>query len=399
MSRPQAVVTGIGIIAPGGSNREAFFQSIVNGASGLRAHDKLNKLGVSSEVAGSVDKLYREMEEDERAVQMTYAALDEALADSGLTKEDIGKLEARAGLSLSESVPGHIKTMRYIQNNREQKWNDPDGLIEIPSLLSHIVSYVDIRGQAYTTMSACAAGTAGAGIALDAIRGGMADLMVVVGAEPLSDNYIAGFHSLQSMSLGGCVPFDQDRDGMSLGEGAAVFIVETLNGAKARGAHIYGELLGYGLSNDAYHITSPDPEGEGAVRTMRMALEDAGLQPGDIDYVNAHGTATELNDLMEMRALSKVFGAEEKPSQVMISSTKGVTGHCLGAAGSVELAATLLAIDRGIVPPTAFLKKQPEPFQHLQIVKGNAEERSIKYAMSNSYAFFGHSASIVVGKV
>ncbi|MBJ6364108.1 beta-ketoacyl-[acyl-carrier-protein] synthase family protein [Paenibacillus sp. GCM10012307] len=398
MERRQAVVTGIGILAPGGTDREAFFQSIVNGASGLRSHEKLKKLGVRSEVAGSVDKPCLEIDEDQRIVEMAFCALDEALGDSGLTRADIGKLGVRAGLSLSESAPGHIKTMQYIRKLGEGSV-DSDRLIGIPSLLSNLVSYLGIKGQAFTTMSACAAGTAGAGIALDSIRYGRTDLMVVVGAEPLSDNYIAGFHSLQSMSIKGCVPFDKDRDGMSLGEGVAVLIVETLDRARQRGAHIYGELLGYGLGNDAHHITSPDPEGEGAARTIWMALDDAGLQPCDIDYVNAHGTATELNDLMEMSALAKVFHTEKERSQVTISSTKAVSGHCLGAAGSVELVATLLAVDRGIVPPTAGLQETPEQFQGLHILKGYSEKRDIKYAISNSYAFFGNSASIVVGKV
>ncbi|MCM3746414.1 beta-ketoacyl-[acyl-carrier-protein] synthase family protein [Paenibacillus pasadenensis] len=398
MVKRQAVVTGIGILTSGSSDRETFFQSIMNGKSGLRPQEKLRQLGVKSDVAGCISEPFPELEEEQRVVQLAYAALEEALQDSGLTKTDIEELGVRAGLSLSESAPGHIRTLAYMKQLQNGKL-DSNRLIEIPSLLSSIVSYIGIRGQTFTTMSACAAGTAGAGIALDSIRYGRADVMIVVGAEALSDNYIAGFHSLQSMSLNGCVPFDKDRDGLSLGEGIAVFIVETLDRAKQRGAHIYGELLGYGLGNDAHHITSPDPEGEGAARTMRMALEDSGLQPCDIDYINAHGTATILNDIMEMRAISKVFHTEEERSSVMVSSTKAVTGHCLGAAGSVELAATLLAVDRGIVPPTASLKETQEQFQDFQILKDRAVNRPINYALSNSYAFFGNSATIVVGRV
>lgn len=402
MTNPKAVVTGMGVIAPGARDREAFFQLIINGQSGLCSNNLLKKLGVRSEIAGGVEIPHKELEtpdDDEKLIHMAYLAIDEALEDSGLTKTEIASMGTRSGLSISTSVAGHLKVGKYCKNQSDQMNNDPNWLIQVPSFVSQLVSYAGIGGQAFSTMSACAAGTAGAGIALDAVRNGIADLMIVVGTDAIIENTVAGFHSLQSMSLYGCKPFDQNRDGMTLGEGAAAFVVETFDRAVSRGAHIYGELLGYGLGNDAYHITSPDPVGEGACRTMEMALRDAGLKPSDIDYINAHGTATELNDLMEIRAISKIFGSTGKQPSVMISSTKSVTGHCLGAAGSIELAVILLAVDRDVAPPTVFLKSPSKEFQGLRILKDRRTESKIKYAMSNSFAFAGNSASIIVGKI
>ncbi len=402
MRKPQAVVTGIGIIAPGGLSKEAFFHSLASEASGLKRNEMLVKLGVKSEVAGGVDQPYRRLElpvEEERLIGLAIAAIDEAMENSRITRQDLAKLGARAGLSFSTSVAGHERIAAFVRNLLDNKDNSPDWLIDVPSCTAQLTSHTGIHGPVYTTMSACAAGTAGAGIALDAIRNGTTDVMVVVGSDALIDTSIAGFHSLQSMSVDGCMPFDKNRDGMTLGEGAAAFIVETLDRAAARGAYIYGELLGYGLGNDAYHITSPDPEGEGAYRTMMMALRDAGLEPADIDYINAHGTATELNDIMEIRSISKLFGSSDEQPRVMISSTKSVTGHCLGAAGSVELAVALFAVDRNIAPSTVRLREPSEEFKAFRILETCSTDREINFAMSNSFAFSGNSASIIVGKV
>ncbi|WP_438431708.1 beta-ketoacyl-[acyl-carrier-protein] synthase family protein [Gorillibacterium sp. sgz500922] len=397
----RAVVTGIGVIAANGLSREPFYQSIIGGASGLRESEMLRRLETRSIIAGEVPMDFEEMEEpsdNEKITTMAYLALSEAFEDSGVCREEIESLHMRAGLSFSTSLAGNQKTLRYMKNKREQKQNDPRWLVEKNSSTSRIAHYAGVRGPVYTTMSACAAGTAGAGLAMEQIRNGTADVVVVVGADPLTEFSPAGFHSLKSMSITGCRPFDKDRDGMSLGEGAAAFIVESLRRARDRGAHIYGELCGYGLGNDAYHMTSPDPNGTGAYRTMKMALEDARVSLEELDYINAHGTATELNDVMETNALTKLYGDSPKKSEVMISSTKSMTGHCLGAAGSVELAVVLLALDRGMVPGTAKLEEPAEDFQCFRLIKESVAA-NIDYAMSNSFAFAGNTSSIVVGKV
>jgi len=398
--RPRAVITGVGVIASNGMTTEEFFQSIIDGNSGLQKRNRLEKWGAGSCFVGQVDHVFEELtspSDSETLVQLAYVAIDQAMKDSGLTREDFLSAGTRAGLSVSTSLAGNEKMMRFVSSKISNEYIDPDWLIASPNYISEIADYVGVRGPAYSTVSACAAGTAGAGIALDMIRNGTIDVAVIVGTDAVLDFSIAGFYSLQSMTESGCKPFDEKRDGMALGEGAAALVIESLDRAKARGSHIYGELLGYGLGNDAYHITSPDPNGDGAYRTMVMALQDAGLEVDQIDYINAHGTATELNDIMEINAITKLFGSSNP--NLLISSSKSSTGHCLGAAGSVELLVALLAVDRGIVPPTVNLTKPPEQFSSCNLVKEEAIKKEVLYVMSNSFAFSGNSASIIVGKV
>ncbi|EPY14034.1 beta-ketoacyl-[acyl-carrier-protein] synthase family protein [Paenibacillus alvei] len=401
-TNPRAVVTGIGVISSNAHSREDFFHSIMNGESGLRTNERLVQLGAMSSVAGQIEMDYAEMsnpEDDEKANYLAYIAIEEALRDSGMTKEAISHMGVRAGLSLSTSLAGNEKLTRYVNMKQKECDISPEWIIDFTSYTMQIAKFTGIRGPAFTTVSACSAGTAGAGIAKDLICDGVADLVIVIGTDTLLDIPIAGFHSLNSMSINGCRPFDKNRDGMTIGEGAAAFVVQSLDRALSQGCHIYGEILGYGLGNDAYHITSPDPDGEGAYRTMQMALQDAGLEANCIDYINAHGTATELNDLMEANAITKLYGSQNKEQNVCISSTKSVTGHCLGAAGSVELAVALLSVDRDVVPPTAFLQEPSDEFVGLNLVQGERVKKEVKYAMSNSFAFSGNSASIIVGKV
>ncbi|MCU4716020.1 beta-ketoacyl-[acyl-carrier-protein] synthase family protein [Bacillus cereus] len=400
MNKSRVVVTGIGVVASNGQHREEFFRTIINGDSGLKESTLLEKMRIgSTSIAGEVATSFIDNKflDEEKSLAMGYQAINEAILDSGLEKSEFKSGGMRCGLSISTSIAGQSNKVKHIESKLQNLESDPRWLIEFPDFSREIARFCGISGPTYTTVSACAAGTAGAGIAIDQIRDGKVDFMIVVGMDMLAGISAAGFHSLESMSAKGCTPFDKNRDGTSLGEGAAVFIVETLDHAMSRNAHIYGELLGYGLSNDAYHITSPDPEGDGAIRAMTMALEDAGLQPQDIDYINVHGTATQLNDVMESRAISKLLNNEGE--KVLISSTKAVTGHCLGAAGSIELAVILMAVDRNVAPLTANLSEVPEQFNELNLVKGESVNKEIKYAMSNSFAFSGNAASILVGKV
>lgn len=397
----RAVVTGMGVIAANGRNREEFFNATADGKSGLASTELLSAIGTRTSVAGEADINVPEPQkpdDKERALVMAYKVLDEMFEDSGLTREDINNLGMKAGISISTTLWGNIRIIKYASNRHANTENSPDWLIDLPSFVSQAARYAGVKGPCCTTMSACAAGTAGAGVALDYIRSGKTDVMIVLGSDPLTIFSAAGFHSLKSMSINGCKPFDRERDGMSLGEGAAAFVVESLDSALKRGAKIYGEILGYGVGNDAYHMTSPDPEGIGAYKTMMMALEDAATSKDEIDYINAHGTGTELNDVMEINAISRMYENESERSKFFVSSTKSMTGHCLGAAGSLELAAILLAVKRGVIQPTSSLQNLSEAFEEFNIVKGKGIKKDIKKAMSNSFAFAGNSASIIVGK-
>ncbi|SCX88331.1 3-oxoacyl-[acyl-carrier-protein] synthase II [Paenibacillus polysaccharolyticus] len=396
-----AVVTGIGIIASNGANKEHFFETIINGQTGLKKSGIFDELHIkSTSIAGEVDEAYLTYQDqigiEEKSILMAYQAIDEALHDSKINKSEIENLGMKCGLSVSTSISGNLNTMKHIKSKHNNTNTNPEWLVNVPNYTRKVARFCKVSGATYTTVSACAAGTAGVGIAIDQIRNGNLDVVLVVGMDMLADISVAGFHSLESMSVNGCSPFDKNRDGTSLGEGAAAFIVESKEHAMMRNAHIYGELLGYGLSNDAYHITSPDPEGSGAIRAMNMALKEAQLTPQDIDYINVHGTATELNDVMEAKAITDLM--EVASPDVLISSTKAVTGHCLGAAGSVEMAVILMALDRNIVPLTAKLVNVANEFGELKLVHGKSIEKEIKYAMSNSFAFSGNAASVIVGK-
>jgi 3-oxoacyl-[acyl-carrier-protein] synthase II len=395
----RVVLTGLGVVAPNGLDRESFYQALCEGVSGLGPVDLIDMSAYRTQIAGEVKRDFADAaaaHNFDRTVSLAFQALDEALADSGLTAEDLTKMGPRAGLAFATSLGGNSRMMEHIKEELAGTAPNPQWLADLNFFTNFVARRAGIRGIASTTASACAAGTASAGLAIDAIRFGRADLMILGGADPLTDLSIGGFHSLKSLSPNGSKPFDRERDGLVIGEASAVMVLERLDHALARGAHIYAEILGYGISNDAHHITSPDPEGGGAIRAMRMALADAGLEPHQVDYINAHGTSTLVNDKMELGAIREVFG--DHAYRVAISSTKSMTGHCLGAAGSIELAACVLAIDRGLIPPTATLEEPEESFEGFRLIKRKGVRAEVKVAMSNSFAFAGNSACILIGR-
>lgn len=398
--KTKVVVTGIGILAANGLNKSEVIESLQNNRSGLAETALLKKLNTKTHIAGSLPKDFKELNElgEEKTVLLAYEAIDEALYDSGMTKEDINKMEQRAGLSFSTSMGGYLHTLDYVKKEKNKEELSPDTLINMPLSASAIARYIKLEcGCVYTTMSACAAGTAAIGLAYDQIKDGKADLMVVVGADPLTEISASGFNILNSMSIKGCRPFDKERDGMNIGEGASAVIIESLEHALQRDAQIYAEIIGYGLGNDAYHITSPEPSGICASNTMLMAFHEAeGIKLGDIDYINAHGTGTVLNDRMELNAISKFYGEDESQYKVAVSSTKSFTGHCLGAAGSIEFAMLLLAIKHNFIPPTYDLDLPSEEFEKYNLIKTCQTRHKVRVAMSNSFAFAGNSASILV---
>lgn len=397
----RVVLTGLGVVAPNGNNREAFYEALREGRSGLGDVSLLDMSLYRTQIAGEVKLQFSEEiaaaeHNDDRTVSLAFQALEEALLDAGLTRDDIEGLGNRAGLAFATSLGGNSRMMEHIKQELAGEAPAPEWLSDLNFFTNFVARKAGIQGPVSTTASACAAGSASAGVALDMIRFGRADLMVLGGADPLTDLSIGGFHSLKSLSPNGSKPFDRNRDGLVIGEGSAMFVLERLDHAVARGAHIYAEVLGYGISNDAYHITSPDPEGGGAIRAMRMALEDAGIAPSDVDYINAHGTSTLVNDKMELGAITEVFG--EHAYSVAISSTKSMTGHCLGAAGSIELATAMLAIDRNFLPPTATLDDPEEAFEGYNLIKKRGEDAQVNVVMSNSFAFAGNAACLILAR-
>lgn len=396
----RAVVTGIGIVTANSGNRKDFLTALIEGKSGIGISDMFKKIGVRTDIAGVINESYPEIKnvgDKEKILWMSKKVIDEAFEDCGLSKSNIEDMGPRAGMSFSTSLLGNEYMMKYIAESECKTEDAGIWLLNMQSSIRDIALYVGVKGSVFTTSSACASGTAGAGIALDQIRNGYTDMMLILGCDPLTEFSAAGFHSLKTMSKDGCKPFDKNRDGMIIGESAVAIIVESLSHAKKRNAHIYGEICGYGIGNDAYHITSPDPTGAGAYYTMKSAIENAGIQKEDIDYINVHGTATNINDKMEINAITKLFEADKRYS-VMISSTKSMTGHCLGAAGSVELAVVLLSVANDFVPPTVNLFDIADEFKDFNIIQNRSINAKVKYAISNSFAFGGNSACVVVGK-
>jgi 3-oxoacyl-[acyl-carrier-protein] synthase II len=250
-------------------------------------------------------------------------------------------------------------------------------------------------GPKATFMTACSSGATAIGYALDLIRQGQARMMICGGTEPLCRITYAAFNALQAVDPDYCKPFDRDRQGMTLGEGAGILILESRAHARRRKARIYAEVLGCGISCDANHMTAPDPNADGAVGAMRAALSDAGISPAQVDYINAHGTATPANDLMEIRAIHTVFG--ERAPQIPVSSTKSMIGHTLGAAGAIEAVTCVLAIERGFVPPTIH-HDHPDETCDLDVVPAGAREATIDRVLSNSFAFGGNNTCLVFGR-
>ncbi len=263
------------------------------------------------------------------------------------------------------------------------------------SSADHIASKLSLMGPKTTFMTACSSGATAIGYARDLIRSGMAEVIIAGGTEPLSRITYASFNSLKAVDKEYCKPFDKNRQGLSLGEGAGIMILESLSRAQSRGARIYAEVLGYGVSCDSHHMTAPDPEASGAVRCMNTALQDAGVHHTSVNYINAHGTATPANDLMETRGIKKVFG--ERAYEIPVSSTKSMTGHTLGASGAIEGVVSVLGIVYRFIPPTIH-RTEPDPECDLDYVTEGSRKEDVSIVLSNSFAFGGNNTSIVFGR-
>ena len=412
MSR-RVVVTGLGTVHPLGLDVETFWKAALEGKSGIGEITHFDASHMKARIAGEITdfdpEVYIERKEArrlDRYDQLFWASSHQALADAGISYEEDDPAAMRAGVSVGSGIGGMISFQNGIDTMR-QRGPDRVSPLTITQIISNMAAgLVSIRynlfGPNTCTVTACAASANAIGDAAEIIKRGAADVMVAGGAEaPVCEFALAGFAQSRALSLnnddpqGASRPFDADRDGFVMGEGAATLILEEREHALARNAHIYGEVVGYGMSSDGYHVTLPRPGGGGAARAMQHALDDAGLAAADIDYINAHGTSTKANDATETAAIKTVFG--ESAYATPISSTKSMTGHLLGGAGALESLVCILAIRDGVVPPTINYTT-PDPECDLDYVPNEARPVDVDKAMTNSFGFGGHNVSLIFAK-
>lgn len=407
--RRRVAVTGVGVVTPIGIGKDRFWNALLEGRSGVRRIQSFDPTPFPTQIAAEVhdfDPLdfmdRKEARRNDRFVQFAIAATRMALedADFRITPEN----RDRVGVVLGSGIGG---ANTWEEQHRVLLERGPDRVSPffIPMLISNMaagmVSIVfGARGPNTSVVTACATGGHCIGDAFKIIQRGDADAMIAGGTEAaITALSIAGFCSMKAMSTRNheperaVRPFDRDRDGFVMGEGAGVVILEDLERARARGARIYCEVVGYGMSADAYHITQPDPEGEGAAQSMARCLEDAGLSPQEVDYINAHGTSTPYNDKFETLAIKRVFG--DHAYRLAVSSTKSMTGHLLGAAGGVELIACALSVHEGVLPPTINYET-PDPDCDLDYVPNRARPAPVRVALSNAFGFGGHNCTLAV---
>ena len=410
MEKRRVVVTGIGAVTPLGNDVETTWNNIVAGVSGIGPLTRVNADDFPAKVAAEVKNFEpgdfidkKDARKMDRFTQFAVAASLMAVKDAGL---DINEENSdRIGVWIGSGIGGMETFENQYQNflNKGYRRVSPFFVpMLIPDMAAGQVSItLGARGFNSCTVTACATGTNSIGDAFKVIQRGDAIAMVTGGAEaPITNMSVAGFCANTALSTNpdpktACRPFDQNRDGFILGEGAGIMVLEDLEHALARGAHIYAEIVGYGATADAYHITAPAPAGEGGARAMKMAINDGGLKPEDIDYINAHGTSTAYNDKFETAAIKEVFADHAK--KLAVSSTKSMTGHLLGAAGGIEAIISVLSIKEGIIPPTINYQT-PDPECDLDYVPNEARKQEVNVVLSNSLGFGGHNATLVFKK-
>jgi 3-oxoacyl-[acyl-carrier-protein] synthase II len=412
MTKRRVVITGIGAISPVGNTAEESWEAVINGKSGVGPLTRLDSEQFPVKVAAEVKDFniedYIERKEARKMDRFTHYALAAsimAMKDAGLEELD-EELKLRTGVWIGSGIGGmetHEQQFLTFQERGYRRVSPFFVPMMIPDMASGQVSiHFGAKGINSCTVTACASGTNSIGDAFVVIRRGDAEVMITGGAEaPITTMAVAGFCANKALSLNpdptqASRPFDAERDGFVIGEGAGIVILEEYEHAVERGAKIYAELIGYGSTGDAHHITAPAPEGEGAARAMMQAIAEGGISPDKIDYINAHGTSTPYNDQFETMAAKTVFG--EHAYKLAISSTKSMTGHLLGAAGGLEAIFTVKALQEGILPPTMnYVNADPEC--DLDVVPNEARKVDIEYAMSNSLGFGGHNATLIFKKI
>jgi 3-oxoacyl-[acyl-carrier-protein] synthase II len=410
----RVVVTGLGALTPVGNNLHDYWEGLLNGVSGsiliTRFDTEKFKTKFACEVKGYDSVNYFDRKEANKLdlyAQYAMVSADEAIKDSAINLETIDK--DRVGVIWASGIGGietfYLAIKQYVLGDGTPRFSP----FFIPKMIGDIAAGTisikyGFRGVNFCTVSACASSTNAIIDAFNYVRWGKAEVIVTGGSEAsINEPGIGGFNALQALSTrndefkSASRPFDKTRDGFVLGEGSGALIVEEYEHAKRRGAKIYAEIVGSGMTADAYHVTAPHPEGLGARNVMKLAIEEACIKPEEVDYINVHGTSTPLGDISETRAIVDVFG--ENAYKLNISSTKSMTGHLLGATGAIEAIAAIMAVKNDIVPPTINLKyPDPEIDQKLNLTLDKPQKRRVRYAISNTFGFGGHNASVVVKK-
>ena len=410
--KKRVVITGVGVISPIGTGRDVFWKALLEGKNGIERISRFDPSELSAQIAGEVKDFEpekyiekKEAKRIDRYSQFAMAATKMAFEDSGMDLE--AENRERIGTFIGSGIGG-IETMHEQYEKYFAKGASRISPFFIPRMIGnmaagHVSIMFGLKGPSCSIVTACATGTNCIGDAYRAIQYGDADVMVAGGTEAaISPAPVAGFAVMKALCTDhnddpahASRPFDKNRSGFIMGEGAGIVIIEELEHALKRGAHIYAEIGGYGVTSDAYHITAPNPDAVMAARCLELAIEDAGMKPEDIDYINAHGTSTHLNDQMETNAIKKVFGDHAK--NISVSSIKSMTGHLLGAAGAVECIATAMAIENDEVPPTINYET-PDEGMDLDYVPNKSKKRQVRAALSDNFGFGGHNACLLLKK-
>lgn len=409
-SARRVVVTGMGVISPVGLTVDAFWDSLKNGRHGISMIESFDVSNSEVKIAAEIkdyDPLQyfdkKELRRTDRFNQFALAAAAQAIENSGTRFEDLDPF--RVGVIVGSGIGG-FQTIEREYAKFLEKGGDRVSVFFIPMMIINMAAgsismKYGFKGANYAPVSACATSAHAVGEAFRAIKHGYMDACVTGGAEAaITEFALAGFNNMKALTHStdpdrASIPFDKERSGFVMGEGGAILVLEELEHARQRGAKIYAEVVGYGATGDAYHMTSPDPEGTGAARAMTIACEEAGIAPSQVDYVNAHGTSTGLNDKYETIAIKKALGDHAR--EAAVSSTKSMTGHLLGAAGAIEAIACTLAIDNELIPATVGYRV-PDEECDLDYVTEGARRQKIEYAISNSLGFGGHNASLLLKK-
>lgn len=416
MQLKRVVITGLGALTPVGNSAPETWRALVNGENGIAPITAFDASQYKTQFAGEVkgfdpttviDK--KEVRRMDRYAQFSVCVADEALRDSGLDleKEDRSRVGVIWGSGMGGLLTTEEQIIDFAKGNGVPRFNPFMIPKAIPSIAAgHISIRFGLGGLSFSVSTACSSSSHAVASAFDQIRLGHADVLLTGGADAdVTFSGIGGFSSMHALSTNNehpetaSRPFSKSRDGFVLGEGAACLILEEYEHAKARGAKIYAEMVGEGMTSDAYHMTAPDPDGKGAERVMRLAIKDAGLQPEDIDYINTHGTSTPLGDVTELKAIQRVFG--DHVYDMNLDSTKSMTGHLIGATGAVEAMACVMALKDGIIPPT--INHDPEDLDEnidyrINFTFDKAQKRDIRYALSNTFGFGGHNACLLFKK-
>lgn len=406
----RVVITGLGAIAPNGIGKKDYWNALKKGVSGIRRITRFDPEPFPTQFAGEVDFKpeqfisHKQLKRMDRTSHLAVSAAKMAVMDAGLkiSEED----PERIGVMIGTAMAGHgliLEQHDVFIKNGPMKIDVFTALGSFPDACSSQISIeLGIKGPSFSIATACSSASDAMGYAFDAIRAKKLDVIIMGGADtPLFPPILSAFCVLRALSKRNEAPekasrpFDRERDGFVLGEGAGILILEDMEHALKRNAHIYGEILGFGMTCDAYHMTKPEPGGKQAIRALRQSLEDAGLRPEDIQYINAHGTSTKINDRNETYIIKQVFGsyAEKLP----VSSVKSMIGHLIGAAGSIELIAALMSLEEGVIPPTINYET-PDPDCNLDYVPNQARQQKVDIFLKNSFGFGGKNSALIVGR-